>query len=610
MRLFGVSKLNSKADVGDSGNERSILQCRWAIPLYVMMSVFFLFIVRLHQIGYQDAWILDGILLPTVLFIFISFVVQMFLPDPGLVALVGAIFSFVIYLIPGLKYELFYGTYDSVAHYGFAESLISSGHVPTVGYYAQYYSRTPNIHLLLGSFSLVSGLSLNTVFKLIVPAIWAIVPLVVYLVTKGLFDKAMQKYIIIASTLPAMGVLGYTVSGSTFGTVVYFLFLAILLHGAFASSSKKEYSLILMVLAFSLITYHGVTSLLLLCVLIGITLGIRLLRISYSKPSRRSLIYDFIMASTFFAVLLMVWWSFEATSFLESFSGIVREIFSPEKVVGVIPARFFQIPLFAQLRVLVVNYVNDAILGIMTFLGLFVFLRKSRERELASAKTLYIILLMIFAIISAIVVFQFATNFGGIEYERFILDAMILSPFLVGLALWNFDRHVARVIHNDTFKSLIVGSAISLLFSVCLLSVFQFQPLIPQANVLSKNLPDNEYLMDTRMVNTVYQKQMISFAERFSRGDALIDSDAVTMYQTFGFAPSLFSRQTWSDPLQPNWNQTKEWDLLLLHGGDRAASFSERAEYHTEEIINHLRSIGNLVYDNGESFIVANIKNP
>jgi hypothetical protein len=154
-----------------------------------------------------------------------------------------------------------------------------------------------------------------------------------------------------------------------------------------------------------------------------------------------------------------------------------------------------------------------------------------------------------------------------------------------------------------------MASAVFLLFSVCLLQVFPFQPLIPRASVLSSNLPDDEYLVDYRMVNTVYQKQMILYAERFSGADAKISSDVVTMFQAFGFADSIFSKHTWSSPLQTDQSQTKEWDLLLLHRGDRAAPFNEGAEYHTGEILDHIRSIGNLVYDNGESFVISNINN-
>jgi hypothetical protein len=38
---------------------------------------------------------------------------------------------------------------------------------------------------------------------------------------------------------------------------------------------------------------------------------------------------------------------------------------------------------------------------------------------------------------------------------------------------------------------------------------------------------------------------------------------------------------------------------------DKAAPFNEKAEHHTPEEINTLRSNENVIYDNGESFVMA-----
>lgn len=574
----------------------------YLLALYILVTVSFLFIVRFHERGYQDAWVLDGILFPTMIFIFVSIVVETLVSDNRLTAIVASSFVAVLSVIPGLKYQIFVGCYDSVIHYGHVELLLSLGRVPQTGYYASLYSDVPGMHLFTSSLSLVSGISVNEIFRFILPATYVLIPLTIFFITEGILDKTVQRHIIIASSFPI--VIGYIIVGTSFALILYLLFIAIFLRRAFTRKNKTAYSAVLLILAFTLIMSHAVTSLFLLFVLVGMLLVLKFAKSLSKRFPSRSLISDYVLASFFFSVLLMTWWTFRANIYLGSLAGFIERIFFTEVASTPIPSRFFAIPLVAQLQVLTVLHLRDVIVGIVSLFGLLVILKQLKRGELTEKiKNFYLHLLLFFGIISAPLFFQFAFQFGELEYNRFINYVIVFTPLLVGLALWRLDKYFARALKNTLNRKILYILILFMLFLPCLIQTYRFQPLIPKANVLSEDLPSEKYLFDVRLANTVYQREMIAHAERYSPTNARIASDVITRFQIHGFTdPSFASNHIWYSPLE---NQNLTWDLFLLHMDERAGPFNEKAEYHTKERIDEFRETGNIIYDNGISVIVS-----
>jgi hypothetical protein len=93
--------------------------------VYVAIAVAFIVELLLNQRGYQDSWILQDIFVPTILYILTFSVIAVLLNNNKLIALVCASFIILLNAIPNLKYDLFYGTFDSVAHYGYVRNLVS-----------------------------------------------------------------------------------------------------------------------------------------------------------------------------------------------------------------------------------------------------------------------------------------------------------------------------------------------------------------------------------------------------------------------------------------------------------------------------------------------------
>jgi hypothetical protein len=206
-------------------------------------------------------------------------------------------------------------------------------------------------------------------------------------------------------------------------------------------------------------------------------------------------------------------------------------------------------------------------------------------------------------IVSFFVVVQIIANFGLFSYQRLLISGFPWCFFLMGLILSRINFSLRRV--TPIARTALLSSLLVVLVLLCLIQVYPYQPLVPRANVLSTTLPSNDYIVDLNLVNTVYQRYMISFAANHSRAGPIV-ADIVSRDQSYGFSdPSFFSRIEYPSPLYPE-NQNMPWDLYLLHTS-KAGPFGEKVEYRTNSIIQNVRNdAGDVVYDNGASFIISN----
>lgn len=570
------------------------------LALYVVAISFFSTVI-LSQRNYQDAWILDGIVVPTAIFIFFFLVAETFTQENKKVVILAAFFLAAINLVPGLKYQLFCGCFDAPAHFRFTNEIVSLGYIPENEFFSEIYGGNPGMHIFMACVSIISGIPINEVLRFIIPALCGLVPFIVYFITKDILDNTIQRYVIIASSFPIAQ--RYITYGTSLALLPYFLLIAIFLHRVFTKMNKRTFWLIFIILSFNLITSHAITSVFVSFLLIGMLLILKSLEIARKKFLGQVQVSTLIIPSLLYVVLLVTWWINISTFNLNTLSDLIRSLFVGE-MKAVVPTRFHKIPLLPQLQVLAVFHLRDAIIGMLSLFGLFVFLRKLRRNELSDkTKTFYLYLLALLGPLTLFLSFQFVSGFGSIEYGRFIAYAMPLCAFLVGLTLWRLNKFLNSISVKPRIGNLAFASFLFILVSSCLIQFYRYQPLVPRSNVLSRDLPENEYLVYFGVVNTIYQIEMISFAEmHFYNGS--IASDVTTRYQIYGFSnPSFFSRHIWHSPLKPN--QNLKWDLFLLHTVE-AGHLSEPAEYRTEERIENLRlEAGNIIYDNGESFIIS-----
>jgi hypothetical protein len=422
----------------------------------------------------------------------------------------------------------------------------------------------------------------------------------VYFIGNRILDNTTMKYTIIASSFPILS--AYSIYGTILAFPLYFMLIAVFIRLAFSKKANKAFLLIFVVFGSALIISHAVTSLFVSLLLPIALLILFLLQMKRRKPLDSLPVMVLIIPSSLFVVLLWTWWTNTAVVNLNYFVDVAKSLLSPP--IPAVPTRFYEIPLLSRLQILVVSNLASALVGVLSLSGLYVFLRQVKRNELSRrAESFYFYVLAVLGVVVAFLCIQFLSNFGVLNYDRLLTYGIVLCAFFVGITLTRLDRKFKSSLPKT--KNLLL---LSLVFAVALCSLIQFfpyQPLVPRANVLSNSLPENAYIVDLVQVNTIYQKEMISFAENHSTRGVVI-SDIVTRLQEYGFSsPAFFSRNPYYSPLLPNPDQTIEWDLLLLHT-IRAGPFLEKIEYRTEDIIDDFRlNAGNLIYDNGESFVVS-----
>jgi hypothetical protein len=571
---------------------------------YSLVVTGFVSVVALTQRGYQDAWILEDILVPTLGYFLAYSLIVVSIDDNRIVAILASSFLVILNCIPNLKYEFFYGNFDSSGHYGFVRRLLSLGHVPQTGFYAQPYGDSPGMQILMASLSLVPGVSANAAIKLYTSTICAIIPLIIYLASNGVFEKRIQRYILLASSLPAVAD-SYVLGGGTFGLALYLAFFCVLFRGVSRDPKGETYPylLVLLLLGYALIFSHPVTVVFLLFVLTAIAFFFMVNRILKNQDLTSCTVAIntpgilLVLAVSFLAFEI-----FKARFVLQTLVGALERIIAGSPGAPAIPPRFFELPLFGQFEFLLVIHVKDFVVILLGVLGFIVLLRTFRRRSKVVFNRFYLPMIVALVALASVLVLQLATRFGEIGYARPLAYAMIFQPFLVGLVVWSLDQRLRWV----NIRHLVLGVLLFLLLSLSMIQFFPCQPIVPRANLLSANLSQNEYVFDFRQVNTVYDVRVILFAEAFAPVDSRIASDTVTMWQIYGFADSPFSaRHTRSSPLEPE----TEWqsDIVLLHYDGIAGSLNEKAEYRTYERIERMRDNSNLVYYNGGSFIMISI---
>jgi hypothetical protein len=484
-----------------------------------------------------------------------------------------------------------------MGHYGFINRLVISGHVPQTGFYSQEYSAVPGAQIAIGTLSIAMGTSVNDAIKLVLPIISALLLLMLYVASRRVFSREKQRFILIAASflLPVL----YYIRGSTFGLLFFASFLYILLSRLSALDGRRQYTVLLAVITFSLVITHGFSAFLLFMLLVGTMLVLTLLKAA--KKIERDLVRtDFLFPTLILGVSCFTLWIYQADFYLNDFLVNALKLIFTRKMTSTIPSEFFRLSLADESSIFAVRFSNYAVVAVLSIVGLLVLYRMSRKTSGRRLKDLYTcVLSFLFVVIILLVPYINSFQSHTIE-ERYVVYLLVLIPFLAGFGLWriHMPSPFGKFHALTAFAySLVVFS----LISVSLLQIFPCQPLVPKT--------DGVYVVDYRAANTIYQRSMINFAEHYSKTGLKIASDSITSWQIFGLTNSSFYTDNlgqiyptiYEDPLTQN--QT-EANLILLHYGGISGRLNEPVEFRKPEMINMIRSPKSTVYDNGESFVL------
>lgn len=554
---------------------------------------------------YQDGWVLEGLEIPYAIFIITSIFYFMIEKQSNWLILLVLIIRSTLLLIPDTKYFWFQGVeIDQYNIYKLALVTYNEGKIAQ----DMLYSTTPLFPLSFTILSLVSGLSILQSMKYFHLMLWLTYPIWIFIITRKFnLGSSITKYALILSFISIKNTLSYLVIGQTFGA--FFLFqILILFHYLFISKNRNIWIIITIFMS-TLVGSHIVSSIILSTILSIVFLMLSILNNIYHKlpfnkikPSSISITSVIIMSFTWFSIVTTNFFRYSIIFFEGSILKILN-IPTSLRTNPFVPGRIWEIGFIDKLKIILVYYGADIfLLLVMAVVALIII----RDRELIENQGL---LFLFFCEITF--GFLFITglllNLGANWLDRILRYALLFAPIFTGILI--------KKIEHKLHSKLIFVLIISFLSIFTTLEFYRCQPLIPAANSLGKDLPEDIPLVYVNQVNTAYKRYLIYHAIQYIPSHTIIAMDKITGNQLYGFADSNFVRDhgviypLFEEPLRAFGKETIEPEYFLIPFPGISGKILEQAQNRTKS---HILSIiysskFNVVYSNGESYMLQSI---
>lgn len=533
---------------------------------------------------YQDSWILEGLEIPFLFFVVVYAVTYFSEKKMSTMILLAVMARIVFLLIPNLKYVWFQGVYsDQQTQFALANYVYSAGHISPIG--SPAYIVTPLMHLMFSVFSVVSKISVVDSIKYLPVLFSPIYPLVTYTLVKKMGfseEKSILRYALFISSIP-FTMEQFTITGTLFGILLAFLILSCMT--TILGKNDRRYWPVLIVLVFALAASHSVTSLM-LATFVLIIMAIQ--RIPFFQLRTR--LRASIAIAT--ATISMAWLMFPANFTL----GIVLRLVltaitgGPASATESIPPTFFdlaRVDLMGAVQTFLVYYGADLFLLLLTSAGVVTLMFRLRKKSNDTAK--FVVLFGGLAII--LILFGVLAKLGPTRTLHF---AELLFPIFSGFSVFYLGRKMSWL------RPIIFAT-------IVLLAVFELygcQPLIPSANVLYRDLPTDVPIANVNGVNSIYQRQMITFVHDHVSGR--IASDAQTGNQLTGLAGYDFSiaHLLGYNPLD-NRQPRQQYDYFMIHYPGKSGTLGESAEMRSPNLILETVRSSSIIYTDGESYVLG-----
>ncbi len=564
------------------------------LTIYISSAILLIYTSISNRIEFQDSWSLAGLELQTLFFTIAFAIYAVYIKNNSKLVVLLSTYVLILSAVPNLKYFQIMGAFDSIAHMGYASKIVTSGYVPTTGFYSKEYSGVPGMHIFLASLSQVTGFSMTDTIKILLLTLAFLFPLVTYYFGRRVFNKTYNRFIIysLCVTLPVH----FSLFGTSFAQILYFIFISTFLSYYF-TAKNFSYIIILILTGASLIISHGVTPFflsVLLCSFFALTTVYNLL--FRKEINQRTFQKNIFYLAIIITASLLVWWFFKSPYLFNTLiNNVIRDIFSSEPNTQIIPTKFFEINLLQQLVILFMRFYDMSLVVSLSLLGMGLYYFK--VKKVISIETRTVVERIIFiTICMGLISSPFIFILKSYTFERFYAYFKPISPVLIGLSLMTLFFYFKSKIDGLLVSKIIRVFFLIILLVPIILNLFIYQPMVPIEN--------NEYIVDYRSVNTIYQSDMINFAEDHYVKGLKIGSDPVTLWQMAGLTGTrFFSGYAYIDPLTEDYSKV---DLILLHYLGISGPLNERLEYRTPDKLNLIKiSLGNnIIYDNGESFII------
>lgn len=567
------------------------------LALIIEMIVLFANAAAISR-DYQDSWILEGLEIPFVAFV-TTYIIYIFIEtDIKWIIPFTVIFRVVIGVLPNLKYVWFQGVWpDQHSAYRLSQDIYDSNHIPT----GMYYSDTPHMHLLFAILSKETGLSILLSFKYCPILMWSIYPLVVYMILKncGKTNKtSLLKYALIFSSIPITASTSYVVSGSLIGLLISLLLLSEFMK-LFRMKDRRDL-IILAIFSFVLVSAHSYSATILIVMLFAVYVILRLLR-GFLPNNLTPLQLKYLFETSLMIGLLNLAWLLHKAGymlnlmvgFLHGYIG--RALGAQVLLDQPVSPRLFEllrIDFVEGLKVILVWHGATLFVIFLALIGLLLVAKEIREQPKSFMfLIIYVISLLVFLILG--LTLRISSGWA----ERIVRQLVVISPIFCSIPLVYINKKIRKF---TVFIILILMVLATAQFYGC-------QPLVPSASLINKELPAGAPIGYRVEVNSIYQRDMIDYIERYTPQNkrVRIACDRVTHYQIMGLTSWNFSTShlAWYYPLDKSVPERK-YDYFLIHLPGKSGRFSEQVEIRIPSLILQVICNSSILYSNGESYVL------
>ena len=560
----------------------------------------------LHR-SYQDSWALEN-LIPQILLVILFFSIYV-VNEKRLVYIVISVclFIFSFKALPGFKYINPYGSaIDQSVHWANIQAMLNSG-IPENG---NVYSDEPGIYILLIALNLLGNVSTSSLLRFGPALLLSLSPFFIYIIGKSISKSDDQLRFIVISCVFITDPYFLVLQGSTFGTFLFTIFVAIFFNRnkKYQSSFNISWTILLIIVLCSLTMTHAITSLITGVILLVIwgfqTFYNEVLNISQNE--RRKAVYLTANLGILSLVITLSWWVYKANLVInvvvEKTVQLLVNFLNP--IRPPIPPNFFSLSSGEQMIILSLYHLDFILVILLSVIGFLLFLRSFSNRASELRKLLIPLSMQIIFI--SVLFFQLVFKIGQIEYSRFISYLLIFSPIFIGETLLGFETFLKRrYLTNKIWKSILSVSLMSLII-VAFIQAFPYQPIVPKRAIINDSESQPVVYLHTVLSNN--QISMLQFVKNHLLPGVKIGADIVTFNSAIGFwgieQTQIIHLQR-ALPTQPI--QNGKWAIFLYHRPGPAGPLFEQLEYRNLAIIPLLNLPTNwsVLYDNGGSFVIS-----
>ncbi|MFX0133295.1 MAG: hypothetical protein ACFFDN_06605, partial [Candidatus Hodarchaeota archaeon] len=391
-------------------------------------------------------------------------------------------------------------------------------------------------------------------------------------------------------------------TGYLFGTLMLLLFITI--YYLLVNTNNIKYYLLFLITSFTLVFIHSYTSFI---IMIFFIISYLLCKIEYVEKIFKMRKYIKIKLMFVIIMLEILYSSYIKINLTKTGWGILQQwiasinqlIYVRRTYAGTAQlSKFIQLSLINKIKILLVNYGGDLFLLFFTFIGIIIILMKFKETKYYNFISMFILFLWAFFITQLIMTSGKTALF---EYNRVIYYSSIFSPIIFGIFLYYIHKKF-----NSYKLSLIILSIFILFASI---ELYGYQPLIPFSNEVRKGLPSDEYIVYIGVVNSIYQRNVITFAEEYIKAGIIV-SDRISFNQFLGLTNQNFSnnhllRYYPFTILYDNSTKKVKYDYVIIHLPGRSGKLEVKPEIGTKKFILNATIRTSILYSNTESFILT-----